>query len=145
MSAAWARHDRFFILHACKHVCVCTIDDVKPIVQSSCVRTRCVHNSLPIHTSISGRHMPNLDYVHFGICIQNCSGINSMYCTYKFLYILRCDFLVTQDTNSTKDFLTVKLKSMDLGVYLLPIIIGNSQTNPIVAKSCRYPKCIMYS
>ena len=34
-----------FILHACKHACACTIDDIKPIVQSSRVYTRHVNNT----------------------------------------------------------------------------------------------------
>ena len=41
----------------------CKIDDVKSIVQISCVRTRRVHDSLLIHACILGTHMPNLDYV----------------------------------------------------------------------------------
>ena len=64
MHAAWNRHDTFFILHACKHAYVRKIDDVKPIVQSSRVRTRRVHDSLQMHTCILGIHVPNLDYVH---------------------------------------------------------------------------------
>ena len=43
MRAAWAQHDTFFILHTCKHACACQIDDIKPTVYSSHVRTRCVH------------------------------------------------------------------------------------------------------
>ena len=36
---------RFFISHTCKHVCACKIDDVKPSVHSTCVRTRPVHDA----------------------------------------------------------------------------------------------------
>ena len=43
------------------------IDDVKPIILSSCVCTRCVHDSLLMHTCMSGMHMPNLDCIHFGV------------------------------------------------------------------------------
>ena len=35
----------------------CMINDVKPIVQSSCICTRRVHGSIQMYT-------PNLDYVH---------------------------------------------------------------------------------
>ena len=49
---------------------------------------------------------------------------------------------MTQDANSTKEFLTAKLKPIDLGVCLLPIIIGNSSN---VTNKCQYPKCIVYS
>ena len=43
MRAARTRHDTFFSSHACKPECACKISDVKPTVQSSCVRTRHVH------------------------------------------------------------------------------------------------------
>ena len=45
MRAAWARHDTFFISHACKPACARKINDVKPTMQSSCVRTRRVHDA----------------------------------------------------------------------------------------------------
>ena len=40
---------RFFILHACKHACVYKIENIKPIIQSSCVHTRRVHDNLQAH------------------------------------------------------------------------------------------------
>ena len=43
--AARARHDTFFISHACKPVCARKIGDTKPTVQSSRVRTRRVHDA----------------------------------------------------------------------------------------------------
>ena len=46
MRAAWARHDTFFISHACKPECARKIGDVKPTVQSSRVCTRHVHDAL---------------------------------------------------------------------------------------------------
>ena len=48
-----------FYTHASMHVH--KFDDVKPVVHSSCVHTRCVHNSLQC---MSGTHMPNLNYMH---------------------------------------------------------------------------------
>ena len=66
MCAAWARHDTFFVSHTCKHVCARKIDNVKPTVQSSHVRTRSVNASLQMHVCMSGMHMPNLDYA----CMQ---------------------------------------------------------------------------
>ena len=45
MREARARHDTFFISHACKPACARKIDDVKPTVQSSHVRTRRVHDA----------------------------------------------------------------------------------------------------
>ena len=50
---AWAQHDTFFILHACKHTCAYKI-----------VCTKCVHDSLQTHMCMSEIHVPNLDYVH---------------------------------------------------------------------------------
>ena len=40
-----ARHDTFFISHACKPVCARKIGDVKPTMQSSHVCTRRVHDA----------------------------------------------------------------------------------------------------
>ena len=48
MRTAWARHDTFFISHACKPACARKIGDVKPTVQSSRVCTRRVHDA-PMH------------------------------------------------------------------------------------------------
>ena len=71
MCAAWAQQNMFFISYMCKHA----TDDVKPTMQSSHVRTRCVHNSLQMHTFMLGMHTPNLDYA----CMQIVnSGINSI-------------------------------------------------------------------
>ena len=36
---------------------------------------------------------------------------------------------MTQDANPAEEFLIVNLKSIELGVRLLPIIIGNSRIN----------------
>ena len=66
MHVAWARHDMFFISHMCKNMCAHRIDNVKPIIQSSRVYTRHVHDSLQTHACMSGMHTPNLNYV----CMQ---------------------------------------------------------------------------
>ena len=65
--AVWVQHDMFFILHTCKYVCTCKIDDVEPIVKSTCVCTRCVHNSWQMHTCMSGTYTPILVCMHFGL------------------------------------------------------------------------------
>ena len=52
-------------------MCACKIDDIKPIVQSFCVCTRRVYDSLQMHPCMSGKHMPNLDCVRFGVH-ENC-------------------------------------------------------------------------
>ena len=93
---------------ACVHVCLChvqacmctKIDDV--IIQSSCVHTRRVHNSMQMQVHMPGIRMPNLDCVHLA-CMQN--------------------------TNPTKESLTIKLKRIDVGVCLLLNIISNSRIN----------------
>ena len=72
MNAAWAQHDMFFILHVCKHACARKIDDIISIIQSFCVHTRRVHDSLQTHAFMSGVYMLNLD------CVCKDSGINSM-------------------------------------------------------------------
>ena len=64
MRAARTRHDTFFILHACKPSCACKVDDIKPTMQSSHVRTRCVHDAQV--------HVRNA-HVKFGLHMQaNC-------------------------------------------------------------------------
>ena len=64
MRAARARHDRFFISHACKPACARKIGDVRPIVQSSRVRTRHVHDA---HMHVRNAH------AKFGLCVHaNC-------------------------------------------------------------------------
>ena len=85
------------------------IDDVKPTLQSSHARTRCVHNSLQMHACMSGMHMPNLDYA----CLQ----IVSHGQWYKHVHVLRCNPLMIQDANPAKESLTVKLKWLE-GVSL---------------------------
>ena len=88
--------------------CTCKIDDVKPTLQSSHVCTRCVHDSLQMHVSMSGMHTSNLDYVCMQIVSQG--QWNKLY---KHVYVLRCNPLMIQDVNPTKDFLTVKLKRLE--------------------------------
>ena len=64
MRAARARHNTFFISHACKLSCAHKVDDVKPTVQSSRVRTRRVHDACV--------HFRNA-HAKFGLCVQaNC-------------------------------------------------------------------------
>ena len=64
MCAARARQDTFFILHTCKPACACKIDDVKPTVQSSRVRTGRVHDARV--------HVRNA-HAKFGLCVlANC-------------------------------------------------------------------------
>ena len=75
-----------FISHACKPACARKIDDVKPTIQSSCVRTRCVHDSLQMHTCMSGMHTPNLDYA----CIQIVSQ-GQQNKLYNHVHVLRCN------------------------------------------------------
>ena len=68
-----ARHDTFFISHACKTACACKIGDVKATVQSSRVHTRHVHDARV--------HVRNA-HAKFGLRVHaNCkpdSGINSI-------------------------------------------------------------------
>ena len=84
MRAAWARHDKFFISHLCKHTCARKIDDVKPTVQSFYVHTRCVQDSLLMHACMSGIHTPNLDYTCMQIVSQG--QHNEIY---KYVHVLR--------------------------------------------------------
>ena len=88
MRAAWARHNTFFISHACKHACACKIDDIKLTVQSSCVRTRHVHNSLQMYACMSGMHTPNLNYTCMQIVSQLQGQQNKLY---KHVHVLRCN------------------------------------------------------
>ena len=108
MCAAWAQHNMFFISHACRHACACKIDDIKPTVQSSHVRTRCVYDSLQMHLCMSGMHAPNLNYVSMQIVNQR--QWNKLY---KHVNVLRCNPLVIQDVNPAKEFLIVKLKRLE--------------------------------
>ena len=50
-----------------RHACLCKIDDIKPIIQSSHVCIKHVYDSLQVatHVHMSGMHMPNLDDTHF--------------------------------------------------------------------------------
>ena len=70
MRAAWAQHDTFFTSYVYKHACARKIDDVKPTVQNSRVCTRRAHNSLQMHTCMSGMHTSNLDYACMQIVSQ---------------------------------------------------------------------------
>ena len=47
-----------------RNACAHKIGDIKPFIQSSCVRTRHMHHSLQTYTCMLGIHTPNLDYVH---------------------------------------------------------------------------------
>ena len=86
MHAAWAQLNTFFISHACKHACTHKIDNVKPTIQSSCVHTRCVHNSLQVHACMSGMHTPNLDYACMEIVSQG--QRNKLY---EHVHALKCN------------------------------------------------------
>ena len=63
---------------ACAH----KIDEVEPIVQSTCVHTRCVYNSLQKSMCLLGTYTTNLVHVHLGKhanCKPKiCSSITSM-------------------------------------------------------------------
>ena len=70
----------FSCIQACMHISD-KDDDVKLILQTSCVYTRCVHDSLWMHACMSGMYMPNLDSVHFGVhanLARTAVAINSM-------------------------------------------------------------------
>ena len=79
-----------FYMHACKHAYALKIDGVKPIIQSSCVQTKCVQNSLQMYMCMryvsknTGMHTPNLDYVH-----ANCKPrtANKLY---EHVHVLTC-------------------------------------------------------
>ena len=107
MRAAWAQHYIFFISHTFNHACALKIDDVKPTVQISCVRTRRVHDSLQAHTCMSGMHKPNLNYTCMQIVSQG--QWNKFY---EHVHVLRCNS-PRQDVNPTKEFLTVMLKQLE--------------------------------
>ena len=77
-----ARHDTFFILHACKPACARKIGDVKPIVQSSRVHTRRVHN---VRVHVRNAH------AKFGMQIGSQGQRNELY---KHVYVLGCNPLV---------------------------------------------------
>ena len=67
--------------------------------------------------------MPNLDCMHFDMCANCKSSINSMS---MYMYYGEIP-IVTLDANSAKEFLAVKLKPLDLGcvIYqLLSVILG---------------------
>ena len=64
------------------------IDDMKPIVQSSRVYTRCVHNNLQMHVA----------HAKFGFVHANCKPRTVE-------HVLRCNSLVIQNTNPAKNFL----------------------------------------
>ena len=62
------------------------VDDVKPTVQIDLVCTRRVHDSLQMHTYMSGMQTPNLDYVCMQIVSQGQQ--NKLY---KNVHALRCN------------------------------------------------------
>ena len=62
--ATWARHEKFFIVHAHKHACVCNINDIKFIIESSHLCNGHMHDDLHTQVCMSAMHMPNLDFVH---------------------------------------------------------------------------------
>ena len=61
-----------------------------------------------MHVCMSGMHTPNLDYACMQIVSQGQQ--NKLY---KHVYVLRCNPLVIQDVNPTKEYLTVKLKRLE--------------------------------
>ena len=79
-----------------------------------------MHNNLQMNAFMSRVHMPYLECMHFGIR----AIVVRTYKLYEHFHGLRCDSLMVQDTDLNKEFLTIKLKAIDLGVCLLPIIIG---------------------
>ena len=86
MRAAGTRHEMFFISYVCKYPCACKIDDIKPTMQSSSVRTKHVHDSLQMRACMSGMHIPNLDYA----CMQIVSQ-GQWIKLYKHVHVLRCN------------------------------------------------------
>ena len=83
MSAAKARHDTFFISHACKPSCTCKVDDVKPI---PCFALVYALDVCTMHACMSEMHMPNLDYACKQIVSQG-----QWDKIYKHVYVLRCN------------------------------------------------------
>ena len=71
MDAACTQHDAFFISLAYMHVCACKIDGVEALMQSICVRTRCVHDYLHEHMCMSVRYKPNLVCMYIDV-YMNC-------------------------------------------------------------------------
>ena len=82
MHAARARHGTFFISHECKPAFACKIGDVKPTVQSSCVRTKCVHDAR-VHVRNAHAKIINLNYTCMQIVSQGQQ--NKLY---KHVYVL---------------------------------------------------------
>ena len=102
--AVRARHNTFFISHACKPACARKIDDIKPAMQSSRVRTRHVHDAR-VHVRNS--------HAKFGLCMHaNCKPM-TVDKLYKHVHILRCNPLVIQDVNPAKEYIIVKLKRLE--------------------------------
>ena len=82
MRAARARHDTFFISHACNPACARKIGDIKPTMQTSRVCTRHVHDACV--------HVTNA-HAKFGLCVHaNCKPRTSEK-LYKHVYVLRCN------------------------------------------------------
>ena len=127
MLVAWTWHNTFFILHACKHMCAHKTDDIRPIIQSSCVHIRRVHDSLQTHACRSRMHTPNLDYVH-----TNCKPRTAEYtlwtCSHVHVLIIRCNSPHDTRCKSTKEFLTVKLKWLK-GASFIDSSISDSWVN----------------
>ena len=73
------------------------MNDVKPTMQGSRVRTRRVHDCLQMHVCMLGMHTPNLDYVCMQIISQR--QLNKLY---KHVHVLRCNPLVIQDITPAK-------------------------------------------
>ena len=69
--AVCTRHNTFLISLAYIHAHAHEIDDVKTLVQSTCVDTICVHDNLYEHTCLSVTYMANLVCIHLDI-YMNC-------------------------------------------------------------------------
>ena len=64
MFAARRNINLFNLYYVYKHACAHKIYDVKPIVQSTCVNTSHMHDTLQKHVCMSGMYMPNLVSVY---------------------------------------------------------------------------------
>ena len=71
MYAPCTRLDKFFISLKEMHACVCNIDDIEAIMQSTCVCTRNVHDNLHKHACMSVMYTPNLVCMHIDM-YMNC-------------------------------------------------------------------------
>ena len=75
MYMTWSQHDTFFYLYVCKHACAHKIYDIKPIVQSTRVNIRHMHDTLQRHVCMSGTYIPNLVSVYLGMHANGKPGI----------------------------------------------------------------------